>query len=77
MKGQGTGGEKMLILGELISLAIPRGAIMGKTLLLWVSRLLENAFATFVDIKKLSDTDAHTNLKVHVLLCKYLYILFY
>ena len=66
----------MVILGDLINLANPRGAIMGKTLLLWVSRLLENAFATFLDLKKLSDTDAHTNLKVNVLLCKYLYILF-
>ena len=32
---------------------------MGKIWLLWVFRLLENAFTTIVDLKMLSDTDGH------------------
>ena len=50
----------MVTLGELLSLVIPRGAIMGKIWLLWVFRSLENAFATIVDLKILSDIDVRT-----------------
>ena len=60
MKGYGTGEGKMVTSGEVLSLETPRGATMGKFWLLWVSRLLENAFATIVDLKMVSDTDAHT-----------------
>ena len=47
-------------LGEVLSLATPRGAVMGKIWLLWVFRSLENAFAAIVDLKMLSDTDGYT-----------------
>ena len=50
----------MLTLGEVLCLATPQGAIMGKFWLLWVYRSLENVFAAIVDLKMLSDTDAHT-----------------
>ena len=50
----------MATLGEVLSLATYRGAIMGKIWLLWVLSLLENAFRTIVDLKMLSDTDGHT-----------------
>ena len=78
MKYYGAGGGKMVTLGEVLSLATPRGATMGKIRLLWVFRLLENAFATIADLKTLSDTDGHTKpqSQIHVLLCKYLYISF-
>ena len=50
----------MVTLGEVLSLATPWGAIMGKIWLLYVFRLLEHAFATMADLKMLSDTDRHT-----------------
>ena len=50
----------MVTLGEVLSLATLRGAIMGKIWRLWVFRLLENAFAVIVHLKMLSDTDAYT-----------------
>ena len=50
----------MVTLGEVLSLATTRGAIMGKIWLLWVFRLLENAFATIADLQMLTDTDGHT-----------------
>ena len=52
----------MVTLGEVLSLATPRGAIMGKVWLLWVFRSLENAFAIIAYLKMLSN--------------KYLYISF-
>ena len=78
MKKQGTGGGKMVTLGEVLSLATPRVAIMGKIWLLRVFRLLENAFATIADLKILNDTDGNTKPQpqIHVLLCKYLYTSF-
>ena len=68
----------MVTLDEVLGLATPRGAIMGKIWLLWVFRLLENAFATIADLKMLSDTDGHKKSKpqIHVLLCRHLYVLF-
>ena len=45
----------MVTLGEVLSLAIPRGAIMEKVWLLWVFRSLENAFAAIVHLEMLSD----------------------
>ena len=60
MKEQGTGGGEMVTSGEVVSLATPRGATCVKCWLLWVSRSLENAFATIGDLKMVSDTDAHT-----------------
>ena len=69
----------MVTLGEMLSLATPCGATMGKFWLLWVSRLLKNAFATIVD-PKMWVTLTHIpspNLKVHILLCRYVYIIFY
>ena len=60
MKGLGTGGEKMVTSGEVLSLATPQGATLWKFWFLWVSRWLENAFTTIVDFKMVSDTDAHT-----------------
>ena len=64
----------MVTLGEVLSLATPRGDIMEKIWLLWVFRLLENAFVTIVDLKMISDTDGHTKLQpqIHDLLCEYL-----
>ena len=50
----------MIILGEVFRLATPRGAIIGKFRLLWVSNSLKNAFEAIVDLKMLSDTDTHT-----------------
>ena len=50
----------MVTLGEVLSLAILQGAIMGKTWRLWVFRLLENALAAIVHLKMLGDTDAYT-----------------
>ena len=50
----------MVTLGEVLSLATLRDAIMGKIWRLWVFRLLENAFAAIVHLKMLSDTDAYT-----------------
>ena len=41
----------MVTSGEVLSLATPWGATMGKLWLLLVSRSLENAFATIVDLK--------------------------
>ena len=52
----GTGG------GKIISLAF-----MGKIRLLRVSRSLENAFTTIVDLRMLSDTYAHAPTSIHVL----------
>ena len=49
----------MVTLGEVLCLATPRGAIMGKFWLVWVYRSLENAFGAIVDLKMLSDTDVH------------------
>ena len=49
----------MVTSGEVLNLATPRGATTGKFWLLWVSRSLENAFATIMDLKMVSDTDAH------------------
>ena len=48
---------------EVLSLATPRGATMGKFGHLSVSRLLKNVFATIVGLKMVSDTDAHTKLQ--------------
>ena len=59
MKSYGTSGGKMITLGEVLSLATPLGAIIGKFSVLWVSRLAENAFAAIVLLKMLSGTDAH------------------
>ena len=42
----------MVTLGEVLSLATPRG-------LIWVFRSLENVFAAIVPLKMLSDIDAH------------------
>ena len=50
----------MVTLGEMLSLATPRSAIMGKMRLLWVFISLENAFATIAGLKMLSGTDGHT-----------------
>ena len=50
----------MVTLGEVLSLATPRGAIMRHIWLLWVSKSLENAFATIVDLKMLSDIYVRT-----------------
>ena len=47
----------MVTLSEVLSLATPRGAIMGKVWLLWVYRSLENAFAAIAHLKILSDID--------------------
>ena len=50
----------MVTLGEVLSLETPLGVIMGKFRVAWVSRLLENAFAAIVQLKTMSDTDAHS-----------------
>ena len=50
----------MVTLGEVLSLATLWGAITGKIWRLSVFRLLENAFATIVNVNMLSDTDAYT-----------------
>ena len=50
----------MVTLGEVLSLAILRGPIMGKIWRLWVFRLPENAFAVIAHLKMLSDSDAYT-----------------
>ena len=50
----------MVKLGEVLCLATPQGAIMGKFWLLLVYRSPKNAFVAIVDLKMLSDTDAHT-----------------
>ena len=49
----------MVTSGEVLSLATPLGVIMGKFGVAWVSRL-ENAFAAIVQLKTMSDTDAHS-----------------
>ena len=53
----------MVTLVEVLILATPRGAIMRKIWLLWVFRLLENAFAAIADLMVLRDTDRHTKAK--------------
>ena len=53
----------MVMLGEVLCLATPRGAIMEKPWLLWVFRLLENAFAAIVYLNMLTDPNA--NIKPH------------
>ena len=63
MKSYGTGGGKMVTLGEVLSLATPLGVIMGKFGVAWVSRLLENTFATIVQLMTMSDTDAHSKVQ--------------
>ena len=50
----------MVPLGEVLSLATPQGTIMEKIGFLWASRLLENAFATIVDLNMLIDIDVRT-----------------
>ena len=50
----------MVTLGEVLSLATLRGAIMGRIWRLWVFRLLENALSAIVHFKMLCDTDAYT-----------------
>ena len=50
----------MVTADEVLSLATPQCATMGKIWLLWVSRSLENAFVSIVDLKMVSDTDPHT-----------------
>ena len=50
----------MITLGELLSLATLRSAIMGKIWRLWVFRSLENAFAAIVHLKILNDSDTST-----------------
>ena len=59
-----------LILNDIVGyrwrengLATLWGAIIMKTWLLWVFRLLENVFATIADLKMLNNTDGHTKLK--------------
>ena len=47
----------MVPLGEVLSLATTRGAIMEKVGFLSVSRSLGNTFATIVDLNMLSDID--------------------
>ena len=56
----------MVTLGEVLSLAIPGDAIMGKNGLLWVFRSLESAFVTIADINMLNDTDGHTKAKPQI-----------
>ena len=46
--------------GEVLSLATPQSIIMGKFWLLWVYKSQVNAFAAVVNLKMLSDPDAHT-----------------
>ena len=53
----------MATLGEVLSLATPRRVTMEKFWVLWVSRSLENAFTTNVDLNMVSDTDAYTKLQ--------------
>ena len=50
----------MITSGEAVSLATPLGVIMEKFWAVLVSRLLENAFAAIVQLKIMSDTDAHS-----------------
>ena len=50
----------MITLGELLSLATLRSAIMGKIWRLWVFRSLENAFAAIMHLKIMNDTDTYT-----------------
>ena len=57
---KGTGGGKMVASSEALSLAISHGATMGTFWLLWVSRWLENAFPTIVDLEMACETDAQT-----------------
>ena len=74
-----TCGRKMVTWGKVLSLATPRGAIIGKVWLLWVFRSLDNAYVAIVHLTicwvKLTNI-LSPNLKVHVLLYRYLYILF-
>ena len=76
MKGQGAGGEKMAILGDVLSLATPKGITKVRpewehldfyeSLDHWKMHLRNCA------LKMLSD-----NLKVHVLFCKSLFIYYF
>ena len=50
----------MVTLGEVHSLATPRGAIIGRMWLSWVFISLENAFAAILDLKMPSDIATHT-----------------
>ena len=63
----------MVTLGEVISLATPRGAIMVKVSLLRVFRLLEKAIAAIVYLKMLSDIEAHNKLQPQSLLISHFY----
>ena len=69
----GYGWRKMVTLGEVISLATPRGAIMVKVSLLRVFRLLEKAIAAIVYLKMLSDIEAHNKLQPQSLLISHFY----
>ena len=55
----------MATLGEVLSLATPRGVTMEKFWVLWVSRSLENEFTINVDLNMVSDTDAYTKFQPH------------
>ena len=68
--------QKKVPLGEVLSLATARGAIMEKIGFLWVSRLLENAFATFVDLNMLSDIEVSTKRQPQSI-CSFMQITFY
>ena len=63
----------MVTLGEVISLATPRGAIMVKVSLLRVFRLLEKAIPAIVYLKVLSDIEAHNKLQPQSLLISHFY----
>ena len=66
----------MIMLGEVLYLATPQGAIIRKPWLLRVFRLLENALAAIVDLNMLSDTNA--NIKPHTQSsCTFMQIYFY
>ena len=56
----------MVTLGEVLSLATLRGAIIGEIWRLWVLRLPENAFAAIVHFKMLRDTDAYTKPQLQI-----------
>ena len=63
----------MVTLGEVISLATPRGAIMVKVSLLRVFRLLEKAIVAIVYLQVLSDIEAHNKLQPQSLLISHFY----
>ena len=73
----------MVTLGEVLNLGTTRGGTMvsaewGSFDFFWVSRSVENAFATIAHLKMLRDIDMYTKPqpRVHFLLYRYLYMLF-